>query len=409
MDHIPYIRQAIVANCTSINEIIPENLELNNFAVFCGNLSQRLDTALHSISRYIGEIGIVVMHDTNNLNYRLYTLTASKNIPGVYFRSNTQKIYDPLYGMSSNGILDLLAPTEPANPLSHDIDSLRSGIDCYLQIMEQKFSENPNPFGKYPYNLDLLLNLCEMPYKKLAQTVLNFLPKAVRDSIEPTLKAADMQTKVLACVKSFANTMKAHLWERQDFGNQTGVSIIDSVTSKGVISIRVPKQSNTEVLSYIDSELKELQLKNIPFLLVTCGIDISHHPAIQKWFLDEHEGQNYYTAIIANSLSSIIDNQTEPGKLFSQYQQIIVFKCDETSVAEPFSSQFGEYYRRETEVAVGTAREPLKVLATHQRSVAERYVTERNVRVEELIGLSRGILLFGKVYQLPYIINNFNY
>lgn len=406
MAHISYTRQTNYSNRTDLNTIIPRDLELNNFAVFCGSLHQRLDTALHSISRYIGEVGIVVIHDTNDLNLRLSDMTVRANRPNVHFRSDTGKIYDPLYGLSSDAIVNLLAPMDTLNPLSHGISTLRSGILSYLQIMEYKFREHSGPFGNHPYNLDLLLQLCQMPYEVLNRTVLNYLPQNVASPIRTVLDTPDMQQNVLYCVNNLASMMSEYMWQYKGFAGHSGISIIDSVTNRGVISIRVP-HSHPGILNYIDAELKMLEKRNVPFLLVNCSVDISQNPAMQSWFLNEREGKRYYTAIVADSLSSITDNDTQTSKLFSQYQQIIVFNCSGKDQAEPFSSQFGEYYRLETEYTVGTVRAPFKIFASHQQNTAERYVKERNVKTEDLIALGSGILLCGKAYQLPTIINNF--
>ncbi len=406
MAHIPYTRQAIISHRATLQSVIPQNLELNNFAIFCGTLQQRLHTAVHSISRYVGELGIVVIHDTNGLNARLSGLS-SANGQNVQFRADTGKVYDPLYGLSADAIVNLLAPMDPLNPLSHGVSALRSGILCYLKIMEYNFSKNSGPFGKYPYNLDLLLQLCEMPFEALDNTVLNFIPYNIAAPIRTVLDAPDMQQSVLACVQNLASTMSEYMWQNNGFENHTGISIIDSITSRGIISVRVP-HSHAGILNYIDSELKILEKNNIPFLLVNCGVDISQNPAMQSWFLNDHEGKRYYTAIISDSISSITDSDAHTSKLFSQYQQIIIFNCSGKSQAEPFSAQFGEYYRLETEFTTGTVRAPFRIFSSRQRSVAERYITERNIKVEDLIDLNTGILLCGKVYPLPNIINHFN-
>lgn len=200
--------------------------------------------------------------------------------------------------------------------------------------------------------------------------------------------------------------MREYIWTEKGFDKHSGISIIDSVANRGIISIRVPN-SHAGLLNYIDAELQVLQNRSIPFLLVNCGVDISQHPAMQKRFLNEHEGNTYYTAIIAASLASIIDQNTQREKFFSQYQQLFVFNCPVQDVAEPFSAQFGEYYRLETEHTTGHTRAPFDVLASHQNSRVAKYVLERNIKPEDLIGLGQGILLCGKAYSLPCLIQHY--
>ena len=407
MDSVFYERQAILSSSADMRTIIPQNLELNNFAMFCGTFEQRLTVALHAASRYLGEVGIVVLHDASGLNAKLFSLCDSNSGTNVQFLADTGKVYDPLYGLSANAILDLLAPMDPSNPMSHGVSTIRMGLHAYLRIMEYRFSQNQRPFGRYPYNLDLLLQLCSMPYETLKNCVLDYIPSSVSEPIKNVLGASGMQQSVLACVNNLVVLMSDYLWQERGFENHSGISIVDSVINRGLISVRVP-QSHAGILNYIDVELKVLQNRNIPFLLVNCGVNISQNPAMQKWFLDEHEGKGYYTAIVSDSLSSIItDSVDQKSKLFSQYQQILVFNCSGAGQAEPFSAQFGDYYRKETEYAFGFGRKFFEIIPHVQHNKNERYVRERNVKVEDLMTLYSGALLCGKAYALPTIIRNF--
>ena len=411
MAHISYVRQVQLANSATMASVLPMNLEFNNFAIFGGQPSQRIELVAQAIARYAGKIGIVVIHkgsdDGSDMVRRLSQLPSVLGMPGLQVRSDRGKVYDPLYGLTAEAIVDLLVPEDPHNPMSHSINTLRAGIRGYLRIMEYQFRKGIALFGDYPYNLNLLDHLASMPYTTLENTVLRYFPNDLQASIKQVLNVADIQQGVAACVGNLTSIMEEYWWQKKDFTGHTGVSIINSVSKRQVISMRVPN-SNSKLLNYIDAELRVLNNQNIPFLLVNCDVNIAEHGAMQKWFLNSHAGESYFTAIVADSMAEVTRDDNRWGSIFSQYQQVFVLKCASDDQAQPFSSQFGHYYRRQIERSHGRRREPLHILPSHQHGVAEHYIAEPNIRTEDLTGRPNGLLLCGSAYELPILIDYFD-
>ena len=407
MAHISYTRQVQFAHRTSIGEIVPANLELNNFAIFCGHPQQRVALATHAISRYAGRIGVVVIHDDNMIVNQISQLPRLLNNPDLQVRSDRGKVYDPLYGMSASAIVDLLAPMDLANPMSQNISTLRSAILAYLDIMKYQFSQGAGPFGDYPYNLNLLLQLTAMSYSELNCRVLQYLPPKIVQSIDVRINDSHLQQQVYSCVANLAATMQEYLWQPRDFAGHSCISIIDSVVKRQVICLRVP-HAHTPLFNYIDAELKVLSNQNIPFLLVNCSLNISSHRNIQNWFLDAQAHKSYYTAIITSSVSDIVSDKDQRSKIFSHYQQIFVYQCAAVEQAEPFSAQYGQYYRLQTELQVGRSRRPFHLFSSHEQSNTQRYIAEPNIRPEDLTDRPNGLLLCGSAYRLPILIDYFD-
>ena len=408
MAHITRTRQVDLVRRSSAGELLPPDLELNNFAVFCGSASMRTELAANAIARYAGRVGIVVLlNNAGTMVDYLEQIPVRLNRPQLQVMADRQKRYDPLYGMSADVIVNLLAPKDPLNPLQQGVNALRSALLAYLRIMDYQFSQGRGPFGDHPYNLNLLMQLTAMDYDQLERRVLRHMPQHIAGPIISQLNAAGMQQEVYSCVDSFASTMQEYLWQQADFQDHTRRSMIDAVTRGQIICLRVP-HSHAPLLNYIDAELQVLSNRNIPFLLVNCGVDISAHPAMQSWFLDAHRDRGYYTAIVADSISHVTLDADQRSKLFSQYRQVFVFQCFSDEQAEPFCAQFGQYYREERERHVDQHRQPFHLFPSHQVGVTHRQVEEMNIRPNELRQLGNGLLLCGNAYQRPCLIRHFD-
>jgi hypothetical protein len=407
MAHITVTRQVDLIRRSNYQDLLPPDLELNNFAVFGGQPQMRMDLAAHALSRYAGRVGIVVIHNSSTFVNGLRQLPARLGNPRLMVQTDQGRRYDPLYGMSANAIVDLLVPKDPMNPMQQGMNMLRSGILAYLRIMEYQFAQGGCPFGEYPYNLNLLLQLTEKPYDNLKRSVLRHMPQDAAEAIAAVLSMEGRQQEVYSCVSSFASTMSEYLWQSGDFREHTCVSIIDAVTKGQIFCLRVP-HSHGPLLDYLDAELQVLVNRNIPFLLVNCGVDISGHPVMQSWFLDAHMGRNYYAAVVAGSVANITLDEKQRGKLLSAYQQIFVLRCTTAEQAEFFCSQFGQYYRLQAERHQDRSRAPFHLFATHQAGVVHHQVEEWNIRPNELTELGDGLLLFGSVYSRPILIRHFD-
>ena len=419
MAHINHKRNIDHLARLSIGDVI-NNSNPNSFGAFCGRHSQRNLIALHKISRIFGRIGIIILHNdplferqlnqVYELNPSLRTGNSSRMfIANLVDSTGTRtSYYDPLYGLTQSGILDILAPrTNARSPLENN--RLRSIISDYLSIMEYQFSKNPVPFGNYPYTLDLLYDLTSMPYSELQRRVISFLPDTLKVPISGRLSAEGSQQNTYNAVLSFALSLNEFLWTKRGFSNHTGLSIIDIGISKQLISIYVP-ESRADVLEYIATELQQLNNLQIPYLVVENGINLNANQKLKNIFMAEHNALPYFTGILAENTSTVIDynnNANDLASLFSQVQEMFVFSCSSTLAAQPFSDGIGNYYRRVEEQHNDMRREPFHIFSSHGQGNVEREITQRKVDPEELTSLTNGCLLYGKNYPVPVLVDNF--
>ena len=203
MAHINHIRTLDHISRMNLSDTI--SYGNNSFAAFCGSNYQRNQLALNTIAKYCGNIGIVLLH--NNPQFELllgnmYSLAPSlaDNRSFQMFLANRvneygrlDSFYDALYGLSDTEVLDVIAPLPSDNRFVSEVQNLRSILNDYLTIIEIQFNSNRAPFGLFPFNLDLLLDLTKMPYSQLKEQVLNYLPANITSEISSRLSADKAQ------------------------------------------------------------------------------------------------------------------------------------------------------------------------------------------------------------------------
>lgn len=427
MAHINHFRNINHVSRLSIRQAIPPVYSNTSFGAFCGTKEQRNMIGLHEISRCIGNKGIVIIHnDPNfesnlgriyeiNTQYRSNTNNCQLYLANQYGSVNSY--YDPLYGLTEGSILDSIAPIPADSRTLSEVQSLRSILADYLEIMRYRYSINNSTFGDSPYNLDLLYELTRMPYSKLDSTVLSYLPNEITNTLSHRLSASEAQQKAFFAVRSFALTLSKCLWTHKGFFNHSKLSIISAVSSKNLISIYVPG-SRKEILDYLAIELKTLNDINMPYLLITSGISISESSEFKKLFLNDHKSLQYSTGILSEDISGIITTGNNPSdlsgnaelsSLFSQTQEMFVFSCPSTLAAVPFSTGIGNYYRQVTEQHSDIHREAFHIFPSLSHGVARREVQQAIINPEELSNLGNGCLLYGSNHPTPTLVNHFTF
>lgn len=419
MAHINHIRNIDHLARLSIGDVI-NNSYPNSFGAFCGRQAQRNLIGLHKISRVFGRIGIIILHNDPLFESQLsqiYELNPSfraGNSPRMFIANSIDSAgtiisyYDPLYGLTQSGILDILAPrANSRSPLENN--RLRSIISDYLSIMEYQFRKNPVPFGNYPYTLDLLYDLTSMSYSELQRCVISFLPDTLKVPISGRLSAEGSQQNAYNAVLSFAQSLNEFLWTKRGFSNHTRLSIVDVGKNRQLISVYIP-ESRSDILEYIATELQQLNNLQIPYLVVENGINLNASPKLKSIFMAEHNVLPYFTGILAENTSTVIDqnnNANDLASLFSQVQEMFIFSCSSTLAAQPFSDGIGNYYRRVEDQHNDTRREPFHIFSSHGQGNVQREITQRIVDPEELTSMTNGCLLYGKNYPIPVLVDNF--
>lgn len=421
MAHINHYRQVNNIQRLSIHEAISPRSSNDSFGAFGGYKNQRDLIGLYEISRNIGSKGIVLIHNDPNFESRLselYTINPSirqrRVAPQMYLANSNgsqNSFYDPLYGLSSSDVLDVIAPIPPDSHTLSEVHSVRSSLADYLEIINYQFKKNNNTFGKYPYNLDLLYEITSMSFMELNRNILAYLPAQQFDNLTRRLSAPEAQQRAFNAVRSFSLSLEKCLWKYKGFSKHSKLSIIDTVLSRNLISIYVPG-SRKETLDYLAAEFKALNDRNISYLLITSNIAISESPEFQKLFLNEHSALPYSTGILSEDISSIISsgsttNNTALSSFFSQTQDIFVFSCSSTLAAAPFSDGIGNYYRQVSEQHNETHREPFHIFSSHGYGSAQREIQQAIINPEELTSLGDGCLIYGSNHEIPILAKHF--
>lgn len=421
MAHINHYRQVNNIQRLSIHEAISPRSSNDSFGAFGGYKNQRDLIGLYKISRNIGSKGIVLIHNDPNFESRLselYTINPSirqrRVAPQMYLANSNgsqNSFYDPLYGLSSSDVLDVIVPIPPDSHTLSEVHSVRSSLADYLEIINYQFKKNNNTFGKYPYNLDLLYEITSMSFTELNRNILAYLPAQQFDNLTRRLSAPEAQQRAFNAVRSFSLSLEKCLWKYKGFSKHSKLSIIDTVLSRNLISIYVPG-SRKETLDYLAAEFKALNDRNISYLLITSNIAISESPEFQKLFLNEHSALPYSTGILSEDISSIISsgsttNNTALSSFFSQTQDIFVFSCSSTLAAAPFSDGIGNYYRQVSEQHNETHREPFHIFSSHGYGLAQREIQQAIINPEELTSLGDGCLIYGSNHEIPILAKHF--
>ena len=421
MAHNNHYRQVNNIQRLSIHEAISPRSSNDSFGAFGGYKNQRDLIGLYEISRNIGSKGIVLIHNDPNFESRLselYTINPSirqrRVAPQMYLANSNgsqNSFYDPLYGLSSSDVLDVIAPIPPDSHTLSEVQSVRSALADYLEIISYQFKKNNNTFGKYPYNLDLLYEITSMSFTELNRNILAYLPAQQFDNLTRRLSAPEAQQRAFNAVRSFSLALEKCLWKYKGFSKHSKLSIIDTVLSRNLISIYVPG-SRKETLDYLAAEFKALNDRNISYLLITSNIAISESPEFQKLFLNEHSALPYSTGILSEDISSIINsgsttNNTALSSFFSQTQDIFVFSCSSTLAAAPFSDGIGNYYRQVSEQHNETHREPFHIFSSHGHGSAQREIQQAIINPEELTSLGDGCLIYGSNHEIPILAKHF--
>lgn len=419
MAHINYIRRIGHLRRLSVRSAVAASTG-GSFAAFCGTNQQRTLVGLYEIRRFCGSMGVVLLHNDLQLEEHLGQLYAIESNAGTGFRiflanqagfQGMDSFYDPLYGFSDSAILDLLVPSQRNASATVELQALRAILADYLTIMRQRFDRDPGPFGDYPYNLDLLLELTRMPYSTLHNRVLAWFPDSIRRELSGRLSAEEAQQKAYNAVLSFAQGLGSFLWTQRGFAGHSCLSAISAVRDGDFISIYIP-ESRADVLDYLAAELQQLCNARIPYLLAESGLDLNASPRLKGLFLSEHSDLPYCTGILAEDTSSVVSGESG-GKdltaLFSQTQEMFVFACSSTIAAQPFSDGIGTYYRLVREHHTDTRREPLHFFASHGYGTAQREVVQHIVTAEELTSLGAGCLMYGRNHPIPTLVDRFTF
>ena len=409
MAHINYTRQVETANRMPLSHLLPSNKTSGNFAVFCGSHNLRSNVAMQFLRQYVGKIGIIFIHNSPTIASDLQQLSRDNPNVHLYYTSSQLHSYDPLYGLSKERVIDAILPHQPNQLNYQTIITLRDRLRDYLDIIEYQYNQDNHIFGDFPYNLDILYQLIQMPYSVLEREVLDFLPTYMCAQKKTNLSAPSVQLDLGAAVRNFAAMAQVHLWTPTNAVQHTRLSITSAVKSRSIISIHV-HNSNAQLLDYISLELDELDSLETPYLLVECGLDLASPNSSHKMasrFFNEHSTTNYRTGIITESPITVKAHDSDNiGNIFSSYREIVILSCTDTSAADLFTNEMNTYIRRAQTTDSNKSRRAFTILPTLTKGKQIHEVEEKNIRSDELARLGNGAIICGLNHSVPLIINN---
>jgi len=409
--HILNVRRVQTRLRGSLESELPLTMGANNFAAFCGTPEQRRYSGLRAISRFCGRCGVIILHDDPLLERDIAALpqtlaTQDQQHPAFPVHTLSSKNYDPLYGLDEDAIVNLFLPESGSAP-DPATQQIRTGLLAYLTVMQASFRQDPRFHGQHPFNLDLLLQLVQMPYQQLESRVLAHLPQQTAELVRPILNQAGMQKDVYSTVLPYATVMSKYYWTPRGVQGHSRISIVQAVRDRQVICLRIPN-SRQALMNYLCADLQMLADLGLPFLLVSSSLELTNSARLRSWFLDAHDQRNYYTGILAKSMSSVADTEEDIGSVFTHYDQILVYRCSNTNQAQPFTRAYGHYNRRQTDRSTQTFFPIPRILPTVGTGKQVRQVSEENIHAEELMDMQNGVFLCGNHYPIPVLIRRFS-
>ena len=411
MAHVNYARFATQRRELRLDDVLPQAGGASGFAAFCGTAEQRRHVALRGIRRACGRMGVVVLQNDPQLAAEVGSLRdelggAVAGNPGFRTYSmnpagSFEHYYDPLYGVSVAAALDTLVPDDMPPAEAH---VLRNCLSAYLRIMLVQFRLHPEPFGAYPFNLDLLLDLTEMSPSRLESDVISHMPAPDASEVRTVLSQEDAQPRAYAAVRAFVSEVGAYLWTRRGFARHTCASVSAAVRNGCVASVTLPT-SNKAVYRCLYQELRTLIEERCPFLLVVSDVALDEAHDLRRLITSPHESAGYITGVVAPDVLHVARDDAEVGALIAQHADVLVFGCASTQQAEPFSQALGTYRRIVTDRQMNSYRQPFGLFSSHGAGSTQREMQERNVTVEELMDLGSGAVLCGSAHRQPILFN----
>lgn len=411
MAHVNFARFATQRRELRLDDVMPVRGGASSFAAFCGTAEQRRGVAMRGIRRSCGRMGILVLQNDPQLASAVGSLrdelgggAVGNPIFRVYSMNpagSMEHYYDPLYGLSAPAALDALMPQDMPAAEAHII---RSYLSAYLQIMQAQFRQHPAAFGAYPFNLDLLLDLTEMSPRALEADVIAHMGGSDAAAVRTLLSQEDAQQRAYAAVRAFASEMESYLWTRRGFARHTCASASAAVRSGCIASVTLPTP-NATVIKCLYLELRSLIEERCPFLLVVSDVTLDEARDLRRLITAPHESAGYITGVTAPDVLHVARDDAEVGALVAQHDDVFVFRCASAQQAEPFSQAFGTYRRIVTERQHNSYRQPFGIFSSHGSGSAQREVQERNVNVEELLGLGGGAVLCGSAHGRPVLFS----
>ena len=362
------------------------NQPLENINVWGGRTEQRNAVVEYAVSRYLGKIGIVVLHNNDVLERDL--MQFQKIYPEIFrkdpdikacFVNGRNLVYEPLEGMDKNRIAEIIYPesTTEYQKYSQSMEALK----VYLDIITKS--------GK-SMNLDHLLTLCNMNQEQLERRVLVNFPAHMAENYSDILTRDNQALQVGADLRNFAGKLDGRIWSED--AEQTSISMVRAVENRALITIRMPSE-NRAVQDYLAAELEYMIERNMKFVLVIDSVNMKESRLKN---IAMNPAANFCTILAGNShmeLGDCAGAEENQNQLLYRADKIILFQCGNARIAQLYSSFIGNYLKKVISYHEDKHRGAFDIFAGHGKGKGVAEQDFARVRPEELTSLRDGAVL----------------
>lgn len=360
-----------------------------NISVFGGWTEQRNAVVEYIISRYLGNVGVIVLHNNdlleNDLNrFHNYYPEIFKENPDIKacFINGSNSVYEPLEGLDKNRIVEIIYSdnSDEYQKHSQSIEVLK----IYLDILK---------YAGKTMNLDNLLTLCNMHYEQLKQDVLPNLPPSVAENYRAKLARDNQWDKVGEDVRNFAGKLDGRIWS-EDLP-QTSISMIRAVENKALLTIRM-SSDNRILQDYLAAELDYMIERKMNFVLVVDSV-IMKDSRLRNIAINL--ASNFCTVISANSnieLGDSMGKEHNENQLIYKADKVILFQCPDHSIAGYYSALIGNYLKKVVTYHEDKHRGAFDIFSGHGKGKGIAEQDFERIRPEELAGLRDGAVLIDR-------------
>ena len=358
-----------------------------NIGIFGGKLEQRNSVIEYAISRYLGNIGIIVLHnnewlerDLNRFQNLYPKLFSSGYHPEVCFINNNNLIYEPFAGMGKNRIAEIIYPELSKESHNYGQQHLYSEVlKKYLDILE---------YMEQPFSLHNLWKLCNMRLECVEEEILSSFPVEVAKDIYATLIRDNLANQVKADVNAFADRLEGRIWKKN--APQTSVSLVRAVQRNALISIRMTLK-NLSVQDYLAAELNYLIEENQKFVLIIDSVDMGESQ-LKNVILNP--AMNFCRILSGSSNLELGDKVTEGDNcMLHKMDKLILFQCVNAVAAKTYSNLMGTYLKKVTAYHKEKNRGAFDFFAGHGKGMNVSEQDYARIKPEELATLGDGAVL----------------
>lgn len=396
-------RQVVVSKSklNPLRNYLDDPMSVIGLTVTCGMDSHRAAILQDMICRGLKANWpvIVLYSDAKSetaINQILPFIHTQKNL----IRPSTACYYGPLCGMNANQAKSVIIAGR------ENIGSQASDALSDLLTLLPKLG--------YEILLDLLAWLASLTLSSITQLIYSsHLPQSDKFYYSERFKsyyhAAPDGTSPISRVRDyisdFSDTLVNDLWVKD--GHYDQVSILNTIASRGFLSIGINKGADSGVMRYLAKELTFALDTGVPFLLCCCDTTIGENSEFAQ-FLKSSKGK-CALFISAESMPASFPGENDFWRqILSLTGQLLVLTCTTPGSAEVYSKLFGQYVRQVVTDNVGSSWAPFGIFPGRHRATSISETLFPRITESELSSHPLGGIFWPSSGDSLQICNNLN-